>query len=104
MPLPPFPVRFACPYFLVQSALFNLSDLITVLLLLICICTYIRGYRKGIFDVEDGTHHGLRGEKLTPSPVIFYRTVVVLRQLLLRRNQYALLKTPSRPYTVFSVQ
>ncbi|CAM9146020.1 unnamed protein product [Ascophyllum nodosum] len=28
---------------------------------MICICTYIRGYRKGIFDVEDGSRHGLRG-------------------------------------------
>ena len=38
-------------------------DLLTVLLLLICICTYVRGFRKGIFDVEDGSHSGLRGEK-----------------------------------------
>lgn len=66
-PLPRPPVRLALPCFLVQSALFNLADLITVLLLLICICTYIRGYRKGIFDVEDGTHRGLRGGKLARS-------------------------------------
>lgn len=38
-------------------------DLLTVLLLLICICTYVRGFRKGIFDVEDGSHSGLRGEE-----------------------------------------
>eukprot|EP00903_Cladosiphon_okamuranus_P022275 g20481.t1 len=44
-----------------MSALFNMVDLVTVLLLLICICTYVRGFRKGIFDVEDGSHSGLRG-------------------------------------------
>ncbi|CAM9329839.1 unnamed protein product [Hapterophycus canaliculatus] len=36
-------------------------DLLTVLLLFICICTYVRGFRKGIFDVEDGSHSGVRG-------------------------------------------
>lgn len=57
--LPSPPLYLSDP---VQSALFNMVDLLTVLLLLICICTYVRGYRKGIFDVEDGSHHGLRGE------------------------------------------
>lgn len=51
----------SAPSACVQSAIFRLVDLITVLLLLICICTYIRGYRKGIFDSADGSHHGLRG-------------------------------------------
>lgn len=60
-------IRYPSPVFFIhswwmQSALFNLVDLITVILLMICICTYIRGYRKRIFDVEDGTHHGFRGE------------------------------------------
>ncbi|CAN0546128.1 unnamed protein product, partial [Ectocarpus sp. 8 AP-2014] len=41
-----------------------MPDLLTVILLLICVCTYVRGYRKGIFDVEDGSHSGLRGEML----------------------------------------
>ncbi|CAM9606828.1 unnamed protein product [Scytosiphon promiscuus] len=36
-------------------------DLLTVLLLFICICTYVRGFRKGIFDVEDGSRSGVRG-------------------------------------------
>lgn len=79
---------FASDCSLVQSALFNLSDLITVLLLLICICTYIRGYRKGIFDVEDGTHHGLRGGKRTHSSGAFYIMpggTVPSQPLLLRR-------------------
>ncbi|CAB1097829.1 conserved unknown protein [Ectocarpus siliculosus] len=44
-----------------MSALFSMPDLLTVILLLICVCTYVRGYRKGIFDVEDGSHSGLRG-------------------------------------------
>lgn len=59
LPIVPYANRL---HALVQSALFNLSSLTTVLLLLICICTYIRGYRKGIFDAEDGSHHGLRGD------------------------------------------
>lgn len=62
----PFPAVRVYPFFMLsrgQSALFNMVDLLTVLLLLICICTYVRGFRKGIFDVEDGSHSGLRGDR-----------------------------------------
>lgn len=65
-PLSPSLPRIPAPHpACLQSALFNLQSLITVLLLLICICTYVRGYRKGIFDAEDGSHYGLRGEDVT---------------------------------------
>ncbi|CAM9513167.1 unnamed protein product [Choristocarpus tenellus] len=44
-----------------MAAIFEFSKLITVILLFICICTYLRGYRKGIFDTEDGSRSGFRG-------------------------------------------
>lgn len=68
---------------LVQSALFDLSQFITVILLLICVCTYVRGYRKGIFDAEDGSHHGLRGGKSQSSSILSYHVSVPLRVPLL---------------------
>ena len=61
-----------------------MADLLTVLLLLICICTYVRGYRKGIFDVEDGSHSGLRGEPyrqvLQSTHSVFIHAMACLRQ------------------------
>jgi hypothetical protein len=35
---------------LVQSAIFDLSSMLTVLLLFICTCSYVRGKRPNIFD------------------------------------------------------
>ncbi|KAG5178189.1 hypothetical protein JKP88DRAFT_201951 [Tribonema minus] len=46
-----------------MSAIFDFSSLITVLLLLICTCTYLRGFRSGIFDnsAEPHRHTGFKG-------------------------------------------
>ncbi|CAM9928095.1 unnamed protein product, partial [Chrysoparadoxa australica] len=43
-----------------QSAIFDLSSLITVLLLIICTCTYTKGLRPTIFDSspEPPTNNG----------------------------------------------
>jgi hypothetical protein len=47
--------------FILQSAIFDFGSMITVLLLLICTCTYIRGFRTTIFDTEPGVHGGFKG-------------------------------------------
>jgi hypothetical protein len=50
-----------------QSAIFDFSSLVTVILLFIVTCTYLRGFRKTIFDnapTPDGNinrHEGLVG-------------------------------------------
>jgi Protein of unknown function (DUF1242) len=48
-----------CP----QSAIFDFSSLITVLLLLICTCTYVKLYKASIFDhtAEPHRHTGFKG-------------------------------------------
>lgn len=48
---------------ILQSAIFDFSSLITVILLLICACTYLRSYRPAIFDnaTEPHRHTGFRG-------------------------------------------
>ncbi|CAM9961564.1 unnamed protein product [Phaeothamnion confervicola] len=45
-----------------MSAIFDFSSLVTVILLFICTCAYLRGYRQTIFDSnEGGRHEGVRG-------------------------------------------
>lgn len=51
---------------LLQSAIFDFSSLVTAILLLIVTCTYLRGFRKTIFDnapSPDGVirHEGIMG-------------------------------------------
>ncbi|EEC48356.1 predicted protein [Phaeodactylum tricornutum CCAP 1055/1] len=55
-----------------MSAIFDFSSLVTVLLLLICTCTYLRELRPGIFDAAREGFWGFLwklsrvGERLSP--------------------------------------